>query len=195
MNHMTEHLLSELQIAELSAAQRRHLIARLARPHAELLPPPDVLRRMRRLRLGLLSASSLFLVPWIVVLGLTLPDRYVARNWSATWIGFDAILLASFAVTAVLGFLRRQVLVLAMFASGVLLICDAWFDVTTADARDVWLSVGSAIFVELPLAVLLIRSCLRIVRLMALRMWTLQPGQSLWRLPLVFDEVVIVSVE
>ncbi|MBB4855978.1 hypothetical protein HNP40_003392 [Mycobacteroides chelonae] len=34
--------------------------------------------------------------------------------------------------TAVRGLPRRQLLVLTAFSTGVLLICDAWFDVMTA---------------------------------------------------------------
>jgi hypothetical protein len=47
----------------------------------------------------------------------------------------------------------------------VLLICDAWFDVMTAGPHDLWVSALTATLVELPLAVILIITALRILRL------------------------------
>jgi hypothetical protein len=46
--------------------------------------------------------------------------------------GFDCLLVAFMAATAVLGWLRRQLVLLTVFTMGVLLICDAWFDILTA---------------------------------------------------------------
>jgi hypothetical protein len=51
------------------------------------------------------------------------------------------------------------------FASGVLLLCDAWFDVLTAKRGDFTVSVLTAVLAELPLAVVLIIGPLRIARL------------------------------
>jgi len=89
------------------------------------------------------------------------------------------------AVTAVLGLLRRQLLVLTAFTTGILLICDAWFDLMTAAPEDRWLSVFTAVLGELPLAVLLITGALRILRLTATRLYALEPGKPLWRIPLL----------
>jgi hypothetical protein len=86
--------------------------------------------------------------------------------------------------TAVLGYLRRQLLVLAAFTAGVLLICDAWFDLMTAGPNDVRLSVITALGIEVPLAVLLITGALRVIRLTMMRFWLLKPGMRLWQLPL-----------
>lgn len=69
--------------------------------------------------------------------------------------------------TAVLGIFRRQMVMLTAFATGVLLICDAWFDWMTSNRADVGWATVTALFFELPLAVLLIteacrcESCLR----------------------------------
>jgi hypothetical protein len=125
------------------------------------------------------------LIPWIVYLSLTLPDTYVAQNWVATWVGFDSLLVVFMAATAILGLLRRQILVLTAFTTGVLLICDAWFDILTARSDDMWLSIVTALFGALPLAVVLIGGTLRIMRVMATRLWLLDPGTPLWRLPLL----------
>jgi len=126
------------------------------------------------------------LVPWIVFLSASLPTTYVAQNWSATWIGFDALLVALMATTAILGWQRRQLLLLTAFATGVLLVCDAWFDIVTAQPGDRWLSIATAIFGELPLAAILIVGALRLLHLPAARLWVLQPGTHLlqWRIPL-----------
>jgi hypothetical protein len=180
--------LTDEEIRAMSAEQRRDLIRRLARPSAELLPPVRTLRRIRYLRLLIMAGSAVLLVPWIVYLGLTLPYRYVANNWSATWVGFDVILLVMFASTAVLGWLRRQLLILTAFASGVLLLCDAWFDVMTSAPRDLWWSLGSAAL-EVPMAALMLGGALRLVRFMAARFWILQPGMRLWQVPLAIPEL------
>jgi hypothetical protein len=67
--------------------------------------------------------------------------------------------------TAVLGFLHHHLLTLFAFATGVLLVCDAWFDVLTARRGDLFVSVLIAALGELPLAAVLIVGTLRIARL------------------------------
>jgi hypothetical protein len=175
---------SDAQIAAMSAAQRRELISRLERPIADLLPSSE-LARLRRVRLVLIVGAIVGLLPWIVYLAITLPDKYIAHNWTATWVGFDVLILIFMAVTAVLGLLRRQVLVLTAFTTGILLVCDAWFDVMTAAPGDRWLSVLTAVLGELPLAAILVTGALRILRLTATRLYMLDPGMPLWRIPLL----------
>jgi len=75
-----------------------------------------MLERIRRLRLGLMICGSVGLIPWIVFLSVSLPTTYVAQNWSATWVGFDALLVTLLATTAILGWQRRQLLLLTAFA-------------------------------------------------------------------------------
>jgi len=120
---------------------------------------------IRRLRSWLTLSAAIALIPWIVYLGYTLPQNYVAQNWRATWVGFDVLLLVFMTATAVFGFLRHQLLTLFAFTTGVLLVCDAWFDVMTARRGDMFVSVVTAAFGELPLAAVLIGGTLRIVRL------------------------------
>jgi hypothetical protein len=86
--------------------------------------------------------------------------------------------------TAVFGYLRRQLLVFSAFTTGVLLICDAWFDLMTAGPRDLWLSVVTALLIEVPLAMFMIFSAQRLMRLTMMRLWLLDPGMRLWDLPL-----------
>ena len=133
---------------------------RLERPLDELVPAP-VVARMRRVRLALMVGGAIGLIPWIVFLVITPPAIYVAHNWPATWVGFDVLLAAFMVTTAVLVFVRRQLVPLAAFATGVLLICDAWFDVMTAAPHDLLMSALTATLVELPLAIILISTALR----------------------------------
>jgi hypothetical protein len=130
---------------------------RLERPRDELVPAPGV-ARMRRLRLALMVGGAIGLIPWIVFLVITLPANYVA-------LGFDVLLVGFMVTAAVLVFLRRQFVPLTAFTTGVLLICDAWFDVRTAGPRDLWVSALTATLVEVPLAVILITAALRTLRL------------------------------
>jgi hypothetical protein len=129
---------------------------RLERPLDELVPAP-VVARMRRLRLALLEGGAIGLILWIVFLAITLPATYVA-------LGLDVLLVAFIVTTAVLVFLRRRLVLLTAFTTGVLLICDAWFDVMTAGTHDLWVSALTATLVELPLAIILITTALRILR-------------------------------
>ena len=179
-------MLTDEQIAAMSPQERRDLIKRLARPLDDFVPSHRWLRRTRELRVLLVVGSAVVLVPWIAYLAITLPPRYVADNWDVTWVGFDVLLLVMMVATAVLGYLRRQMLVMTAFATGVLLVCDAWFDVVTAHGDDQTWSVVSAVVVELPLAALFITGSLQILRLVAARLWALDAGQHAWqvRIPL-----------
>ncbi|HET9891573.1 MAG TPA: hypothetical protein VFQ42_13830 [Mycobacterium sp.] len=180
---MTDGILTDAQIAALTPEQRRALITRLEQPLGDVIDP-DFLARVRRIRLSLMIGGSMAMVPWLGYLSVTLPENYVAHNWPITWVGFDVLLVGFMLTTAVLGYLRRQLLVLAAFTTGVLLICDAWFDLMTAGPKDIWLSVITACLVEVPLAVFMITSAVRIMRLTMLRLWLLHPGMRLWNLPL-----------
>jgi hypothetical protein len=171
--------LTDEQIEAMAPQERRDLIIRLERPVSDLINPAA-----RRARLGVMVGASLALIPWIVFLGFNLPDRYVVSNWPVTWLGFDALLVTLMAATAYLGARRRLLIVLTAFATAVMLICDAWFDVTTAGPDDIWLSVVVALCAELPFAALLILGTLRLMRTMGSRLWLLMPGMHLWNLQL-----------
>ncbi len=180
---MTRGILSEAQIAALTPEQRRDLISRLEQPLSDVIDPA-FLGRIRRIRLGLMTGGSMAMIPWLGYLSVTLPQNYVAHNWRLTWIGFDVLLVGFMVATAVFGYLRRQLLVPAAFTTGVLLICDAWFDLMTAGPKDIWLSVTTALLIEVPLAVFMIFSAQRLLRLTLMRLWLINPGMRLWHLPL-----------
>src|ERR1700758_1238042 len=136
--------------------------------------------RIRRIREWLAGCAAVALVPWTIYLAFTLPQSYTAQHWQATWVGFDVLLLAFMIATAVLGFAQHHLLTLFAFATGVLLVCDAWFDVLTAKRGDFAVSVLTAALGELPLATVLIAGTLRIARLQVppfSRAWWSFPGR------------------
>ena len=182
-------MLTDAEIATMTPETRRDLIKRLAAPVDEIEPSSRWLMRTRELRLGLMVASALVLIPWIGYLAYSLPHRYVAHHWDATWVGFDVLLFALIASTAVLGYLRRQLVMVTSFATGVLLLCDAWFDVMTSNAGDLDGSLLTALVIELPLAALLILGSLQMLRLVAARLWSLGKGEHAWQvqIPLPSD--------
>ncbi|HEX5302920.1 MAG TPA: hypothetical protein VFW50_38595 [Streptosporangiaceae bacterium] len=74
------------------------------------------------------------LLPWCVVLGMTLPAGTFVPNWSLAWVGLDFAEAVAALLTAWL--LRRgspRAGVAAMAGAG-LLFADAWFDVCTSAA-------------------------------------------------------------
>jgi hypothetical protein len=68
------------------------------------------------------------------------------------------------------------------FASGVLLACDAWFDVLTSHpGADLPQALLSAFLIELPLAFVLIAGPLRLLRRIAIHNGLTDPAVPLWR--------------
>jgi hypothetical protein len=188
----TTEILTDEQIAAMTSDQRRELVWRLARRPADVLSS-RYSYRVRRNRVALMALSAAVLVPWTAYLATSLPSRYIAPHWALTWVGFDAILIVMFAATAVLGLLRRELVSLAAFASGVLLLCDGWFDITTANRHDRPFSIADAALIEVPIAVLLIASALRLVRVTARRVYAIGAREPLWRAPLLMDVDSAVS--
>lgn len=180
--------ISDDDLARMSHAERATLLARLAALETPPLRSQQAEHRRHRLIL-LTTFATAVLVPWIVGLGFTLPHRYVTDRWSQTWIGFDAALVVCLAATTWCGWKRRQLLIPASIVTATLLICDAWFDVMTArTGRDLAASLSSAVFIELPMATILILLSRRLVRL-TLRVARLRSGDEgpdlpLFRVPL-----------
>jgi hypothetical protein len=181
-------VLTDHEISELSPTERRDLIVRLARPLDEVVTDPSYLRRQRLIRLGLSAVAALLLVPWIFYLAFALPNQHAVRNWDVMWVGFDIAELALFAVTFWLMYKRRLLAVLTGVATGVLLLCDAWFDIMTAAPGDLWQSVAAAVVIEIPLAVFLMSGAFRAIRIVPAMLWFAEPGAHTWevRLPLVW---------
>jgi hypothetical protein len=183
--------LTDEEIQAMSAAERRELIARLAPvPAGTRMPSARTMERIRRWRLALMVVCVAVLIPWIFYLANTLPNHYVARNWVATWVGFDIILLTMLSLTAIFGWRRRQLFFPSAFASGVLLVCDAWFDVLTSHwGENLLQALLSAALLELPLAFILIAGPLRLLRYVAIRNGLVDPRLPLWRMPIPVPEL------
>ncbi|MFJ5306659.1 hypothetical protein [Streptomyces sp. NPDC088350] len=135
-------------------------------------PTPDELARVRRHRrhtLELLIVCAVGLVPWTVLLAFTLPAQYEVHQWRVTWVGFDVLLVCAMACTVLFGWRRHRAVIVAALAAAVLLVCDAWFDVSLAiGTSDVWFAAALAVFAELPLAYYLIH---RVLGMISLAQW------------------------
>ncbi|MEU8225031.1 hypothetical protein [Kribbella sp. NPDC048915] len=176
--------MTDEEIAAMTPQERQELILRLA-PRPAGLPSRRTLERMRKWRAVLMLVCAAALIPWTVYLAETLPKHYVARNWVATWVGFDILLLAMLILTGVAGWKRKQLVFPAAFASGVLLVCDAWFDIMTSQrGTDLTQALLSAALVELPLAFILIAGPLRLLHYIAIRHGMIPPNSPLWRAPI-----------
>lgn len=103
---------------------------------------------------ALLGAAAV-LLPWMVVLGISLPATESARHWAVAWIGLDVMETTALAVTGWFVLRRDMRVGMAASAAGAFLLADAWFDITTAQPTwDVLQATMLALFVELPLVVL-----------------------------------------
>src|SRR3984893_9501139 len=122
--------------------------------------------RRRAFALVAIIVCCVVLAAWIGVLAVTLPRYYRSGGWRGAWVGFDLLLLVTFAITGWAAWRRRQVLIVCLIVLATLLCCDAWFDVTL-DVRTsgFMLALLSAIFIELPLAAMAIIGARRLVRL------------------------------
>ena len=95
----------------------------------------------------------------------------------------------SLAVTAWSLWKQRQILLPAAIITSVLLLCDAWFDLLTANGhRQLILSAVTALFGELPLAAMLCLVSVRFLRLAGRAARGMEQGtpvSPLWRTPLL----------
>jgi hypothetical protein len=115
---------------------------------------------------------AVVLVPWTVLIFVTLPRHYGANHWWLAWGGFDVALGISLAATAVATLRRSPFGEIAAAVTGTLLVCDAWFDVLTSrGTSDVAQAVASALLIELPLAFI----CFWIARNIARAVETARP--------------------
>ncbi|MEU0091639.1 hypothetical protein [Kribbella sp. NPDC006257] len=182
--------LSDEEIAAMTVEERRELILRLAPVPARLRLTTRTLDRLRKWRtIGMLACAAA-MIPWTIYLAKTLPSHYVARHWVATWVGFDIFLLCMLIATAIAGWRRRQLVFPTAFATGILLICDAWFDIMTSQpGSDLMQALISAAVLELPLAFVMIAGPLRLMRFVAVRHGLIPPGTRMWRVPIPMPEL------
>nr|MDQ2814795.1 hypothetical protein [Actinomycetota bacterium] len=166
--------MDKAELRRMSPADRRQLAAMLIEldgPRPAEMSPADTYRddpalgRQRRLVLLVSAASCVLLAGWIVVLAATLPHHFNTHHWRALWVNFDVLLLLAFAATAWATWRKRQILILLLMLTGTMLCCDAWFDVGTSLAtKGIGISLASAVFAELPLAVLAFTGARRLLK-------------------------------
>ena len=93
------------------------------------------------------------LLPWTVLLALTLPARHGTHHYGLAWTGFDVALAAALLATGIGAARQAAWLQGAATAAATLLICDAWFDVLSSTSRnEVLTALLLALLVELPIA-------------------------------------------
>jgi hypothetical protein len=187
-------VINEADLRQMSQGERR----KLARSLAAIDHPQPLLGiyLARGRRFGALAsiAACTVLTGWIIVLLLTLHRSFHAEHWRGAWVGFDVVLLLAFAATGWAFWRGRQIVIACLIVTATLLCCDAWFDVLLdAGSPDIWLSVASAVFVELPLAFLMFNAARRLIRLSALIPLAASGGigdypdehlPPLWKIPL-----------
>ena len=105
------------------------------------------------------------LIPWTVGLAFTLPHRYVVGTWTATWTGFDVVLIGGLALTAWALWTQRPIALPAAVGTSVLMFTDAWFDLLTAHrGGDLLISAATAVFGEIPIAIVLATIAAKLLR-------------------------------
>ena len=176
--HLSIAVATRSDAASLSVDERDRLARWISALESPAMPPRA--RRRRREILTIATVGALVLLPWIAYLSVTLPQRYATSGWRAAWVGFDVALVAALAATAWCTLKRRQVVVMVMFLSGVLLVCDAWFDVVLSwGSNDAVVSILTAVLIELPLAALFFATYHRLLRALTHMVWHQQgrPGE------------------
>jgi hypothetical protein len=99
------------------------------------------------------ALAGIVLIPWTLLLTLSLPAHHETADWQTVWAGFDfaeALALIGVAVAAVR---RSPWLEVIAAVAGTLLVTDAWFDITLEwGGKHMVSSIVEAAIVELPLA-------------------------------------------
>ena len=182
-------MINQSDLRDMSAADRRELARTLA---AFDCPDPMLgLYISRRRRVGILFSliACVALAAWIIVLALTLHRSFHTHYWRGAWVGFDIFEFLGFAATGWALWRGRQIAIAFLLITGTLLCCDAWFDVfLDLGTRNIWESVGSALFAELPLAFIAFTAARRLLRMSVGVVMQLEGITAdvppLWKIPL-----------
>ena len=157
-------------VSALSEHDRRLLACWLTDCSAPAVLPRPAQRRRKRVLLTV-TVCAIVLVPWAAYLAIDLPEAHRAHEWRVAWVGFDIALILAFASTAWLGWRGRQLVLPALLVTGVLLLCDAWFDVVLSWGSRGQVSSFFALVFELPLAAFLIAVYHRLLKTLTAQMW------------------------
>jgi hypothetical protein len=110
--------------------------------------PAGPARRGTRSRLGRACVTAgVAMIPWLLYLAFTLPASATDGHWALAWVGLDSCEA------------------LALLATAVLLLTDAWLDVTSAaPGGELLTAIAMAVFAEAPIALACIALALRLIR-------------------------------
>lgn len=93
------------------------------------------------------------MIPWILLLPRHLPQTKVVAGWSMAWAGLDAMEAAGLLTTGALLIRGNDRYRLGAVATAMLLVVDAWFDLTTsAPGPEQLAAIAMAAGAEIPLA-------------------------------------------
>jgi hypothetical protein len=170
----------------LDGVERARLLRALSAPEPDRSRAGSRILASRHRIAWFLALCCLGLIPWTIGLAVTLPRSYLVATWPLAWTGFDIVLLGCLGTTAWALWKQRQVAVVASMVTSVLLLCDAWFDIVTAHSgRCLVLSVITAVFAEIPIAMLLGLISVRLLRASGRAARGVgMSSASLWRTPL-----------
>jgi hypothetical protein len=119
-----------------------------------LIPPQQQLPLPRWLA-PLALSCFLGIIPWIVYLALTLPADQRTDDYDVAWVGFDCMMCLVLAFLAYCALRRKPATELVAAVAATMLVIDAWFDVvTTRPGTQLMFAVFSAVFAEIPLAII-----------------------------------------
>lgn len=104
---------------------------------------------------ALAALCALALLPWIVYLAFELPSHARSAHYAVTWVGFDVAMFLALSSTAWAAHRRSTWTEPLATVAAVLLVTDAWFDVTSASTSTGRAeAIASAVLLEIPLAIL-----------------------------------------
>lgn len=117
-------------------------------------------------RLGFIFAvAGLVTVPWVFYLGTSLPSAAEDAHWALGWVGLDSCEALALFGTGLLLLRADNRCALTATATAVLLLIDAWFDVTSATpGSELATAIVMAVCMEIPIAVACAALALRLIR-------------------------------
>lgn len=100
-------------------------------------------------------SAIVFMIPWLVYLGLTLPSKVRSDNYDITWLGFDSALILVLGLVGYCAWTRRPASGTFAAVAAAMLVIDAWFDVTTSSSGSAFVvALVLALAGEIPLAII-----------------------------------------
>ena len=105
------------------------------------------------------------LIPQIVVLAATLPERAVVGHWKLAWGGFSVLVAVGLIATAVCLTRGSPWTVVAASATSAVLFVDAWFDLMTRQGpTEMSASAARVLLLKLPLGALCLFASVAVIR-------------------------------